>query len=184
MKTNIKRYMVFFMFFILLVFSINLISNTNIYAASGGSSGGGSASFGDNNSSSNQTENQQKTGKNVNNVKNLGENTLKNEKTDNVLNHLGVNGGTGTEGSKEHRYDKFNKALYKIWGVILVVLQVASMSGIIFAGVRYMFASVDSKADMKKSMIYLVIGMVIVFAASSVVGFVTGTFDEIFKELK
>lgn len=184
MKTNIKRYMVFFMFLILLVFSINLISNNNIYAASGG----GSASFGDSNSSSNQTDDKQKTGNNVNNVKNLGENTLKNEAVDgdNVLGHLAVNGGTGTEGglNTENRYDKFNNALYNIWGVILVVLQVASMSGIIFAGVRYMFASVDSKADMKKSMIYLVIGMVIVFAASSVVGFVTGTFDEIFQKLK
>ena len=166
MKTNIKRYMAFFMFLILLVFSINLISNSNIYADS--------------------NQDQQKTGKNVNDVdvKDLGENTLKGGETDNVLSHLGVNGGAGTEGSKENRYDKFNKALYKIWGVILVVLQVASMSGIIFAGVRYMFASVDSKADMKKSMIYLVIGMVIVFAASSVVGFVTGTFDEIFQKLK
>lgn len=160
MKTNIKRYMVFFMFFILLVFSINLISNSNIYAAS------------------NQTENQQKTGKNVNDVKNLGEGTL-----NSTIAEIENQGGTGTEaGTPDHdeRYGKFNKALYKIWGVIFVVLQVASMSGIIFAGVRYMFASVDSKADMKKSMIYLVIGMVIVFAASSVVGFVTGTFNEIF----
>lgn len=166
MKTNIKRYLIVFLFFILLVFSINLISNSNIYADS--------------------NKDQQKTGKNVNDVKDLGENTLKIEATDNVLEHLGLNGGTGTEGglNTNDRYTKFNNALYKIWGVILVVLQVASMSGIIFAGVRYMFASVDSKADMKKSMIYLVIGMVIVFAASSVVGFVTGTFDEIFKELK
>lgn len=168
MKTNIKRYLVVFMFLILLVFSINLISNSNIYADS--------------------NQDQQKTGKNVNDVdvKDLGENTLTIEATDNVLEHLGLNGGTGTEGdlNTNDRYTKFNNALYQIWGVILVVLQVASMSGIIFAGVRYMFASVDSKADMKKSMIYLVIGMVIVFAASSVVGFVTGTFDEIFKELK
>lgn len=176
MKTNIKRYIVFFMFLILLVFSINLISNNNIYAASGGS-----ASFGDSNSSSNQTDNQQKTGNNVNDVKNLGEGTL--NSTSGTIAEIENQGGTGTEaGTPDHneRYGKFNTALYKIWGVIFVVLQVASMSGIIFAGVRYMFASVDSKADMKKSMIYLVIGMVIVFAASSVVGFVTGTFNEIF----
>ena len=91
-------------------------------------------------------------------------------------------GGSGTEGG-DARYTNFNNALYKIWGVILVVLQVAAVAGVIFAGVRYMFASADSKADMKKSMIHLVIGMLIVFGATTVVGFVTGTFKEMFSTL-
>ena len=47
-----------------------------------------------------------------------------------------------------------------------------------------MFASSDSKADMKKSMIYLIIGMVIVFSAATVVDLVSKTFDDAFNQLK
>lgn len=75
------------------------------------------------------------------------------------------------------------KSINKVWGVILTILQVAAIAAVVFAGVRYMFASADSKADLKKGLIHLAIGMVIVFGASSVVGFVTGTFDDIFRNL-
>lgn len=67
----------------------------------------------------------------------------------------------------------------RTWGIILVVLQVASVSGVIFAGVRYMFASADQKADLKKSLLHLAIGMVIVFGASTVVKIVTDVFDDV-----
>lgn len=67
----------------------------------------------------------------------------------------------------------------RVFGILIVVLQVAAVSGVIFAGVRYMYASADQKADLKKSLIHLVIGMAIVFAASTVVGIVTGIFQDI-----
>ena len=73
------------------------------------------------------------------------------------------------------------KSIGAVWGIILTVLQVAAIAAVVFAGVRYMFASADSKADLKKGLIHLAIGMVIVFGASSVVGFVTGAFDDIFR---
>ena len=88
-----------------------------------------------------------------------------------------------SNGAGSGRYSKFNSAKSNIWGVLLTVLQVASIAGVIFAGVRYMFASSDSKADMKKSMIYLIIGMVIVFSASTVVGITTRTFNDIVSPL-
>lgn len=65
----------------------------------------------------------------------------------------------------------------RVWGVILTVLQVAAIAAVVFAGVRYMFASADSKADIKKQMIWLVIGAILVFGASTVIGFLTGTFN-------
>ena len=74
-------------------------------------------------------------------------------------------------------------SISNVWGIILTVLQVAAIAAVVFAGVRYMFASADSKADLKKGLIHLAIGMVIVFGASSVVGFVTGAFDDIFSNL-
>lgn len=70
------------------------------------------------------------------------------------------------------------KSINKVWGVILTILQVAAIAAVVFAGVRYMFASAESKADIKKQMVWLVIGAILVFGASTVIGFLTGTFKE------
>lgn len=71
------------------------------------------------------------------------------------------------------------KTISRVWGTILMILQVAAVAAVVFAGVRYMFASADSKADIKKQMIWLVVGAILVFGASTVIGFLTGTFKEI-----
>lgn len=60
----------------------------------------------------------------------------------------------------------------KVWTTVLTILQIAAVAAIVIAGVRYMFASADQKADIKKGMIGLVIGAVLVFAASTVVQFI------------
>ena len=65
------------------------------------------------------------------------------------------------------------------WGIILTILQVAAIAAVVFAGVRYMFASADSKADIKKQMIWLVIGAVLVFGASTVIQLVTNVANDI-----
>lgn len=124
----------------------------------------------------------EKTGKNVTDVNKLGNlDIIDNEVYVNTPTQEKIESGEEIKG--DHRYEKFNTALSKIFGVLIVTLQVASMAGIIFAGVRYMFASADSRADLKKGLIHLAIGMIIVFGASSVVGFVTGTFNELFSNL-
>lgn len=56
-----------------------------------------------------------------------------------------------------------------IWASLTLILQILAVAAIVFAGVRYMFASADSKADIKKQMIILVIGAVMVFAASTII---------------
>lgn len=61
----------------------------------------------------------------------------------------------------------------RVWGIILTVLQVAAIAALVFAGVRYMFASADQKADIKKSMGTLAIGAILVFGASTVVQILT-----------
>lgn len=186
-KNNIKKYIVVFVCFAIISFCMSFTCTNNIVYADTSSGGGGGGSFGNTSSGGGAggsfEDQQNKTGNNINDVKGLGESVL--SETSGVIAELPNKGGSGTEtGSEAYgRYAKFNNALYKIWGVILVVLQVASIAGVIFAGVRYMFASADAKADLKKSMIHLVIGMIIVFGASTVVGFITGTFKDIFKPL-
>lgn len=69
----------------------------------------------------------------------------------------------------------------RLWSTLILIFQIASVGGTVFAGVRYMYSSAEQKADMKKSMIHLIIGLVIVFSASTVIGIVTGTFNDILK---
>lgn len=66
-----------------------------------------------------------------------------------------------------------------IWKTAIIVLQVASIAGVVIAGVRYMFASSDQKADIKKGLIHLVVGCVIVFGAVTVISIITQVFNEI-----
>lgn len=70
-------------------------------------------------------------------------------------------------------------SIQNAWGIILTILQVAAIAAVVFAGVRYMFASADSKADIKKQMIWLVIGAILVFGASTVIRLVTNVASDI-----
>lgn len=72
-----------------------------------------------------------------------------------------------------------NKAVNRIWGTVTLILQMLAVAAIILAGVRYMFASADGKADIKKQTVGLVVGAVLVFGASMVVDFVVNVTKEI-----
>lgn len=60
----------------------------------------------------------------------------------------------------------------KVWNTLIYIVQIISIASIVIVGVRYMFASADEKADLKKSLIPLVIGAVIVFSASTIASFI------------
>ena len=66
-----------------------------------------------------------------------------------------------------------------IWQTVIVVIQVLAVAAVVFAGLRYMFASADQKADIKKQLIILVIGAVLVFGASTVLGIISNVTKEV-----
>lgn len=68
-----------------------------------------------------------------------------------------------------------------VWNSVKLILQVAALSTIVFTGVRYMMASADQKADIKKSSIALVIGVVVVFGTTIIIDFVTRVAGEVLK---
>lgn len=72
-----------------------------------------------------------------------------------------------------------DKAVNKIWGTVTLILQVLAVAAIVFAGVRYMFASADGKADIKKQTIGLVVGAVLVFGASMIVNFIVNVTKDV-----
>ena len=60
-----------------------------------------------------------------------------------------------------------------IW-VAQIILYAAAVIIVIFAGVKYMGAAPESKAEFKKKLIYMATGAVILFAAGSLVKIVAG----------
>lgn len=67
----------------------------------------------------------------------------------------------------------------KIWGTVVAIVQILAIAAIVIAGVRYMFASADSKADIKKQTVTLIVGAVLVFAAVPIAQFISKTAGEI-----
>ena len=70
-------------------------------------------------------------------------------------------------------------AVSKIWSTVLLILQICAVAAIVFAGVKYMFASADQKADIKSGMIGLVVGAILVFAASTIVKFIISATEQV-----
>ncbi len=68
-----------------------------------------------------------------------------------------------------------------MWSTVLSIVQILAFAAIIFAGIRYMFASADAKADIKKQTVILVIGAAIVFAAGPLVQFISDVANDILE---
>lgn len=85
-----------------------------------------------------------------------------------------INGGKGAEG--------VTTAARNIWATISTVVQFLAIAAIVFAGVRYMFASADQKADIKKSMGTLAVGAFLVFGATLVIQLIAGTTSVLEKD--
>ena len=70
-------------------------------------------------------------------------------------------------------------SILKVWGTVLLILQILSVAAIVIAGIRYMFASAEGKADIKKQTIGLMVGAVLVFGASGIIGLITNITNDI-----
>lgn len=82
-----------------------------------------------------------------------------------------ISGGTGSSA--------VTNAAKGIWSTVSTIVQILAIAAVVFAGLRYMFASADQKADIKKSMGVLAIGAILVFGATFVIQFITNAADEI-----
>ena len=64
-------------------------------------------------------------------------------------------------------------AAKNIWATVVTIVQILAVAAVVFAGLRYMFASADQKADIKKSMGILAIGAALVFGATLILQLVS-----------
>ncbi len=67
------------------------------------------------------------------------------------------------------------------WATVTTIVQILAIAAVVFAGLRYMFASADQKADIKKSLGTLAIGAILVFCAATVLRFIQTSAGEIIE---
>ena len=79
---------------------------------------------------------------------------------------------------------KAAQSVKKIWGTILLVLQVLAVAAFCFACVKYMFASADTKANLKNRMVGLMVGAVLVFGATGVINLIVAIMSDVAPTVK
>lgn len=85
------------------------------------------------------------------------------------------------EGSGVDVDDKIKNPIDMLWNTIRYILQVVAVSIFIVIGVKYMFASADQKADLKKGLMMATIGVVLVFGATLVIKFIQTVASDVMK---
>lgn len=82
-------------------------------------------------------------------------------------------GGITLPGGMDDIYHSSDPTIGKIGGQVLWILQIvfygAAVIILMFAGVKYMASAPEAKAEIKKKMIYLAVGAVMLFAAGGIV---------------
>jgi len=73
----------------------------------------------------------------------------------------------------------FDSAANRVWNTVINVVRILAIAAVVFAGLRYMFASADQKADIKKSMGILAVGAILVFGASFVLDLLLNVTKEV-----
>lgn len=75
--------------------------------------------------------------------------------------------------------DSFGTIQNSIWGTVAVVVNVLAIAGIVALGLKYMLASADTKADIKKDLVPVVIGLIFVFATSNILNFIVDAGNQV-----
>ena len=74
---------------------------------------------------------------------------------------------------KQDAANKITPIANQIIGIVKVICYAAAIIMLIFLGVKFITASPEAKADIKKSAIYYVIGAIVVLAAGALLGVIS-----------
>ena len=69
-----------------------------------------------------------------------------------------------------HGATSSNTMISRLLGVMQMIGSVVSVVALIIIGLRYMFSTLEEKANMKGVIIYYIVGAVLVFATSNILG--------------
>lgn len=73
----------------------------------------------------------------------------------------------------------FTEQFNKVWNTVIYLARVLAFIGIFILGLTYIFANSDKKADLKKGLLPVVIGIVIFFGSTYIIDFIKNVFQEI-----
>lgn len=73
------------------------------------------------------------------------------------------------------------RATGKVWATVITIVQILAVASVVFAGIRYMVASADQKADIKRSLGTLAIGAGLVFCATSLIKFIVNSANQVMR---
>ena len=73
----------------------------------------------------------------------------------------------------------YNTLAGTVLGTINAVVKVVSFAGLVFIGLKYLFASAEGKSSVKEKMVPVALGMLLVFSASAIVDFIIKAGNEI-----
>lgn len=75
----------------------------------------------------------------------------------------------------------FNAVSGSIWSTVIALVQILSIAGIIAIGLKYMFSAADTKADIKKDLLPMVIGLIFVYSIAQLIPFIADISGQLFK---
>ena len=90
-----------------------------------------------------------------------------------VFGSIGIPGGSGDA------LGKITTPTTRVLGIVQYICYAAAVILLIILGVKYMTASPDGKAEIKKSAVQYVIGAALVFAAGAILGIISGTASKV-----
>ena len=100
----------------------------------------------------------------------------------NTVSVLAFGGGLNTNyissSGGGNNVDVLKNPINRATKTILTVLQIVSVAGVLILGVKYMFTSASGRAEYKKGLVMVVIGLVLVFCATTVASFVVDSFED------
>ena len=76
----------------------------------------------------------------------------------------------------------FSKMSSNIWGNVALVVQMLALIGLAAVGLKYMFSNSNSKADIKKQLFPVVVGLVLIFCVTNVANFIINASGAILGE--
>lgn len=72
----------------------------------------------------------------------------------------------------------YKSAVALIFSIMSVILRLAGVVGVLFVGLKYIFSGAEGKAELKGKSIYMIIGIILVFAATVVLSSISNIITE------
>lgn len=67
----------------------------------------------------------------------------------------------------------------RVLSTVVLILQICAVGGVVFMGVKYMYAASEDKAKIKQTLIWVVLGTILVFAAPTIINFISNSADRV-----